>query len=320
MTRGKICFGSSFGWLILVDYSFNTSLLNPFTGTEIPLPPLAKIPGFFDILPLDVPAPQLLALLSGFRTEKIKEEEIVDMIIHQAALSSDPGLDTHAVVLIFIRTYAPYRCYYCQLGDENWTSLDIYFLYDFIPFPGRQFYAIVYDDRLVGFDFSSLPVRVTVVKLRGMPRCSPTYLVGSAGELLLINEDYKLSMMYDRIMKLFHVHKIDLQDLNDAQAYAQVDRVRSIGDQVVFLGSGHSFSISAQDFPRFRGNCIYFTDSYNRQAGKEYVRVDCIGVFSLEKHNAEDIFVFSKVGKIELPKYKPKMPWLISPNLSKGDA
>ncbi|KAG1361025.1 F-box protein KIB2-like [Cocos nucifera] len=322
MTRRKICFGSSFGWLILVDYSFNPSLLNPFTGAEIPLPRLADIPSFFNILPLDVPAPQLLALLSGFHTENIKEEEIADMIIHQAALSSDPALDPHAVVLIFIKTYAPYRCYYCQLGDAAWTWIEIpsnpiYFLYDFIPFPERQFYALVCDDRLVGFDFRSLPVRVTVGKLRSMPRCSTAYLVDSAGELLLISEDYRLSNLYDRIVRLFHVHKIDL---DDAQGYVQVDPVNSIGDRVVFLGPGHSFSISAQDFPRFRGNCIYFPDSYNQQADKEYVRVDCVEVFSLEEYHTEDIFVFSEVGKIEMPRYKPRMPWLVSPNLSKGDA
>nr|XP_010935397.1 F-box protein KIB2-like [Elaeis guineensis] len=325
MTRGKICFGSSFGWLILVDYSFNPSLLNPFTGAEIPIPRLANIPGFFNIVPLDVPVPQLLALLSGSHTKNIKEEEIADMIIHQAALSSDPALDPHAVVLIFIKTYGPYHCYYCQLGDASWTWIEIpsnpiYFLYDFLPFRERQFYVLVCDDRLVGFDFRSLPVRVTVGKVRSMPRCSTAYLVGSAGELLLISEDYKLSDAYDRIMRLFHVHKIDLNDLDDAQGYVQLDQVHSIGDRVVFLGPGHSFSISAQDFPRFRGNCIYFADSYNKQAGKEYVRVDCIEVFSLEEYNTEDIFVFNEVGKIELPSYKPKMPWLVSPNLTKRDA
>ncbi|XP_008781346.1 uncharacterized protein LOC103701151 [Phoenix dactylifera] len=324
MTRGKICFGSSFGWIFLLDYRFNPSLLNPFTGAEIPLPPLAATPGIFDILPLDdVPAPQLLALLCGYHPDNIMDEEFVDMIMHQAALSSDPALDPHAVVLVIVKTYAPYRFYFCQLGDASWTRIQIpgntiCFLYDFIPFPERQFYAVASDDRLVRFDFSSLPVRVTVARLRGMPRCRPVYLVGSAGELLLIGEGYKISDRNDRITKLFHVHKIDiLRELDDEQGYVQVYRVHSIGDRVVFLGPGHSFSISAQDFPGFRRNCIYFADTYNKQlAGMEYVSVDCIDVFSLEEYNTEDIFIFSEEEKIELPRSKPKMPWLVSPNLN----
>ncbi|KAL5720152.1 hypothetical protein ACHQM5_012846 [Ranunculus cassubicifolius] len=61
--------------------------------------------------------------------------------------------------------------------------------------------------------------------------------------------------VYKFVTIRFYVYRLDRSA--DVAKWVQV---KSLGDQMIFLGKNSAISISAKDIPGFKGNCIYFTD------------------------------------------------------------
>ncbi|KAG6650934.1 F-box protein SKIP23-like [Carya illinoinensis] len=63
--------------------------------------------------------------------------------------------------------------------------------------------------------------------------------------------------------------------------------VKSLGDDVLFLGSNSTISFSALDFPSYKKNCIYFSNTQLNFKIKGTGRDLDVGAFSLDEEKFE---------------------------------
>ncbi|URD75584.1 F-box protein [Musa troglodytarum] len=260
-TTSMYCIGSSYGWLILIcETSSDVSLFNPITAEEISLPSLSTLPA--DVL---ISSPQ--------------SEDGSDAIVDKAVLSSDPTLDGDFAAIVFLNGVHK-KCFSCRPGDASWRAnangpiLDLYFfapemlflfrLADVVPYGKRRLCAVHDDNENLGiFDVDpGPPGRVTMIACNVMPISVPqsrfpTYLVPSAGELMLVSGCSERTAD-GRDIESFRVFWLDPGDWNrDAEA-VEVDDIHLIRDRIFFLGTSHSASVDARDYPGFEGNTTYF--------------------------------------------------------------
>ncbi|KAA8535954.1 hypothetical protein F0562_028432 [Nyssa sinensis] len=177
-------------------------------------------------------------------------------------------------------------------GDKKWTVIDdLPSPYDDVILFDGQFYAVDSTGRAVIVD-SSPSVNLVAHSVFGGDK---KFLVESCAELLLVDmylstgpeEDlgsYEYFEFYDefdcymieRTIR-FKVFKLD----QEGQKWVEV---KSLGDQMLFLGDNCAFSASASDFTECKGNCIFFTDHFlssNREEDGVF-KGHGIGVFDLE--------------------------------------
>ncbi|PIA63539.1 hypothetical protein AQUCO_00201110v1 [Aquilegia coerulea] len=118
------------------------------------------------------------------------------------------------------------------------------------------------------------------------------YLVESCGELLMVyrfRNSFRGENSIRRNTMKFLVFKLDRT--GDIRRWVEV---KSIGDQMIFLGRNSSICLSARGIPGIRGNCIYFTDDYPRYFWIGYRDPHYCsdnGIFYLEDGHIESVFV-----------------------------
>ncbi|XP_042502409.1 F-box protein At2g26160-like [Macadamia integrifolia] len=85
------------------------------------------------------------------------------------------------------------------------------------------------------------------------------YLVESNDDLLILSRELYLKEYVFRTSG-FLVYKLDLTRNSSGSINAEWYEVKSLGDWILFPGLCPSSSFTIHDFPRCKGNCIYFTD------------------------------------------------------------
>ncbi|XP_077219027.1 F-box protein SKIP23-like [Tasmannia lanceolata] len=282
--NGKWCRGSSKGWLITIDERSKVHLLNPFSKIQIELPSLDKFPH-----------PQ-------YRTNPDMPSDYEYM--YKAVLSANPHSTPNYIVATIVTNMS--RMSFYKPGDETWTTLETpWEPFQDVIYYKDKFYAIGHRGAVVMCDFASTDFpKFTVVTPEppSWERNDKIYLVESAGELLKVIRFYDWNPELDRYYGvdyegqdedgrlLLRVYRMENNPPPDwfyrtVMFYVfQLDqntrkwiKVQSLDDRMLFLGYNCSFSLSANDFPQCKGNCIYFTDD-NEDATR------CVdnGVFNLE--------------------------------------
>ncbi|KAH7854117.1 hypothetical protein Vadar_010288 [Vaccinium darrowii] len=285
--------GSSFGWLFIIteEKPMVITLLNPFTGVVISLPPLKDPHGHYEAY-IDTPQ---------------------DFIM-KAVLSSDPFLrpNNYEVVVIYNDT--------CQLamfksGQNSWNFFDSDrpFLFSDVIYYGKGqsegLYAVSYWDELVKIDFASGTEKV-LTKKSAVNNAQVTYLVQSQeGDQLLVQRFWTKPFKYsdnpdEKIMdKTFRFAVFKLLHPTGETGATWV-QIKSLGDQALFLGDNHSLSVSTLEFPECLPNCIYYTEQYHVEFGSLYffhgVDEDS-GIFHLEEGSFRSHYISDPFAKNVLP-------------------
>ncbi|XP_065049112.1 uncharacterized protein LOC135679363 [Musa acuminata AAA Group] len=269
-TAKMSCIGTSFGWLILIcmkDRLIN--LFNPVTAEDIRLPYLAG-----------------LSL-----TDEVSAAGWPLIVIEKAVLSSDPTLDREFVAVLFTRA-VNIRWFTWRHGDESWTadanpSVQLTSrMRDVVPYGNRTLCAIYGNN-----DYWAVlqvdpgpPGRATIAAWYPMPSCvprtyHPTYLVVSAGELLLAACHYNNNGTANwKITLRFRVFRLEPGGISRPAVAVEVE---DIHDRILFLSPSSSVSVSAEDFLGFHGNAIYFVAKDQREEIQNR-RVWFVSVLSLE--------------------------------------
>ncbi|KAL5714530.1 hypothetical protein ACHQM5_016477 [Ranunculus cassubicifolius] len=243
--EGKRCWGSPHGWIVLVDEEGPFfSLLNPLTKARIHLPSLFYYPSSLEtgniVLPWDS-----IGIFRG-------------SYIVKAVLIANPLMTEFVVMVIMER--APCALAFFKSGTEAWTLIaesEGTIFHDLVCFQG-EFYAVDSNGTVYLLDLSD---KSKVVKIANPPEAllevesfRQSYLVESENELLLVYRYFKkprgtpfCSTSY------FTAYKLALSNSTWSQ-------MSDLTEQVLFLGTNCSFSLSARDYPSCRGNSIYFTD------------------------------------------------------------
>ncbi|EEE60492.1 hypothetical protein OsJ_13786 [Oryza sativa Japonica Group] len=122
--RGKVACGMSHGWLALMDGAAAVTLLNPFTGAAVALPPADRNVAMASYKTVSmVDGAWILHYISG-ATKPIKLSNMRDVFFREIVLSASPrnsrGVDCMAMAVLASSTLVAF----CRLGDARWTLVD----------------------------------------------------------------------------------------------------------------------------------------------------------------------------------------------------
>nr|XP_028947443.1 F-box protein At2g26160-like [Malus domestica] len=241
----KICRGSSHGWLATIDLAdqpINITLVNPFTKETIRLPPL------------EFEAQDMNLWFHPY-------ENFVQKVI----LSTDPSLnrDNYMVVAIYRGVC---RLAFTKAGEKYWRSIHIN-VTDAV-FYKNKIYAVGYR---LGSIFSVDVEKSHAYRRQPFIQIAPFIEIGQADWEYLV-ESIKGDLLQVRMFAIkdgrtkgswtesFCVYKVVFDDSN--RTIRKVE-VKDIGDEALFLGVNHSFSVLASNFVGCKPNCIYHTCKLN---------------------------------------------------------
>ncbi|KAJ1382989.1 hypothetical protein SESBI_43804 [Sesbania bispinosa] len=272
----KRCCGCSHGWIATVDENNVIRLLNPFKKVaDITLPQIAPI---------------------------VPHKYFYELNIHKVTLSADPIRRPKDYVVVAIHSL---RCClaFIKAGQKFWTYIDTidYFQFTDVAFYKGRVYASNRYKSIVSFklryskDPSGTEKMVPDIVLEGgwhnYKRFShQSYLVKSLeGDLWMVRRFLAFEDVPDNVLphsigtKNFKVYKLELDP--ESGRLLQKLRLRSLGDNVLFVGDNDSVSVSASCFSNcLQKDSIYFADDNIITESRPYPH----GPFDLGIYNVKD--------------------------------
>ncbi|XP_059629224.1 putative F-box protein At5g55150 [Cornus florida] len=221
--KERLC-GSSHGWLIGIEKSSIVTLMNPFSGSTIELPPIDSVVS----TSINLISFEVTKVILSANPASSPNDYIVAAIY---------GIDSE---LAFIRA-----------GDEAWTCMDkerFSCFSDVIYYKGRIF--AVEDHRVLRV------LMIDVNRMTGAPqveekeiapqiiRTEHMYLVeSSSGELLLVQRLLEIGDDSQHATSGFKVFKMLLDQFEEGSH--MLVEVKNLGGDTLFLGDNHSICVSA---------------------------------------------------------------------------
>ncbi|TYK19445.1 F-box protein SKIP23-like [Cucumis melo var. makuwa] len=270
----KRCCGSSFGWLIMHEETFDVTLFNPFSGTVIRLPPLPK---------------------------EHEDDDYYPWYILKAILTKDPSLYPNDYMVVAIYGISTKLCL-IEAKSKIWKKYDIPPGQDYNPFEdvyvcNDTLYASHLDDVQLNLwevevDENS-PISLQRIAVTLQPSLSrhdfgPMFIVESSKkELLLIRrilsvEDHEqpdsdiTTTLVKTIKFVAYKHTHTCND-----GTQRFEEVKSLDDDAVFIGE-QSICISTKNFPKCLPNCIYYIDNRYYSHDPFVNGPQDIGIYNLE--------------------------------------
>ncbi|XVF45673.1 hypothetical protein PTKIN_Ptkin02bG0226100 [Pterospermum kingtungense] len=250
--KGTVCCGSSKGWLIMtqdVNYQNAPSpssthdifLFNPISGEVHQLPSLTTIPCYQQFL---------------IEVDQYKEHN-VSCFVEKVELSST-NVSKCLVAGVFryfdIVDTTMSMVAICRPGNKQWSIFtgeteDFLFCKRTLYLTSTVEHFENYNLELAaGCDVNLKTIPLLHTQVEGVDEFNDYYLVESTS-----NEILRIETIFEddnnSVMPSFHVFKMDHRT-------GQWQRLKNIDDQVIFLFSGGSSSVSAKDFAGVQGNCI----------------------------------------------------------------
>ncbi|KAL6656450.1 hypothetical protein ACP70R_007276 [Stipagrostis hirtigluma subsp. patula] len=313
--RGKVPCGSSCGWLALMDEAASVTLLNPFTGATVALPPadehVAAASSSTRVSKADDGRRWTLHHHDGYGRAAapvaIKLDEMRHVFFHEIVLSAPPGAADGRECVAMAVLPSSTDVAFCRVGvDGAWTLLDtnLECSVDAIVHCQGRFLAIDCVGEIS--IFSSIAAGDAAPTATPIPSLSPpaqvchrSYLE-SDGELHLVGAMVSMFHVTQRFTYRNVIYKCNLLDRRPAWS-----RVHDVGDLALFVSKQFSSSFSGVSVSKHRRNSIYFSEPlYGDQDRLEIVDI-AAGTSELEP-------VHEKMHSSEA------LCW-IRPNLWKGD-
>ncbi|KAJ1702204.1 hypothetical protein LUZ63_001983 [Rhynchospora breviuscula] len=214
--------GPSECYLLNTNKGRPISLLNPFTGNTIALPPLRK--EIRSLYPLN------------FVGNRLRSKDL--LVVR--------GFDKHSLTFILGLT---------RLGDAEWLVIPlpgsgVWVRGSFMYYKGHLFAHELSTGRTMVFDATSGKIAFTMRNTNRLDynRDVKEYMLESEGKLLRIIKNIENNQV-----ESFEIYQLDALD-ND---YRWI-QIWDINEQMVFLDTHSGFSMRSSNFHGLRGNCIYF--------------------------------------------------------------
>ncbi|KAI5418781.1 F-box protein At4g35733 [Lathyrus oleraceus] len=252
---------SSKGWLIKVQESKNQplSLLSPISDRKLSYPQSNNNTAF-----------KLWNLLD-YRVVEICKSYTNEMITRFASsvrkvvfYPNSPWTNVEDCVSFCI--FQEGKLGFMKHGDQNWKLVDDKNFYydDVIVFKG-QFYVTDKWGTISWIDVCSLKLIQFSPPLCGLG--NKKHLVESCGSLYVVDRYYESSENMRRnnvgrhrdreaVVECFKVYKLD-------EEWGKWVDVKSLRDRAFILSNSCNFSVSAEDLIGYKGNCIYFRDTFD---------------------------------------------------------
>uniref|UniRef100_A0A0E0BP21 F-box domain-containing protein n=1 Tax=Oryza glumipatula TaxID=40148 RepID=A0A0E0BP21_9ORYZ len=294
--------GSSHGWLVTADHRSELHLLNPATGEQLDLPPVATIE---HVRPLYDDTGNLnnykLVYYDGGGNSHRSNDDDMHTVTHppetfreflylKAVISSDPSRgDDYTVMLI----HHPYlQLSFARSGDKKWTWIkmgnnECEWFEDCIYHDG-VFYAQTVHGAIHAIDVVSASSSFThrLILKPTMGELGTLYIVrtteGDILQVLRVTEEDEDSEHKEVRTTGIGVFKVDYkkQDL---------DEVDDIGNNALFIGTSYSICLPVKDYPHLMPNHVYFDDDYGYLVHRKHLRRD-VGVYDYTNDTAIDVW------------------------------
>ncbi|XP_010909847.1 F-box protein At2g26160-like [Elaeis guineensis] len=295
--HGRLCIGSSEGWLITVDELSELHALNPLTGASLALPSVAT---FFDVAGVVRDSDgRITDYVIGYDNLGEVPHEVEHMrVYYYSKAILDPSSAAVAVIHGEFNDLS-----FAHAGDESWTTLQppLPRLFWDIIFRKGLLHAVAITRELVVFDLDapgSLVVGTWVerphsqkLKQRGCcfnrrylvesPDGKDLFQVWRNSRWLPVDGNRSRESILPgnaRMTVAFAIFKLD-------ERRNEWSEVKDLGDLALFLGLNHSMALSTREFPELTSSSIYFTDDYRDGHGDASVMdrqvIRDIGVFNL---------------------------------------
>lgn len=282
----RLC-GSSCGWLIILDETPVITAVNPINRAKINLPHLSSFPNVLQFNLFDIGREYTLRTRTGgVYSRNLKEMR--DYFLKKVIFSSSPSSEEDCVAFaILIQTG---ELAFCNKGDKAWTFIENAESYsEDVIYHNGLFYAVDKSGSVVVCDVNGPSPSVSLVETPQQFGGDMQYLVSSLNELLLVTRYVDLEFEYDAghpymVYKtyLFEVFRLDMKGPSWVN-------IRSLGNQVLFLGENASLSLLASDFSGCKANCIYYTDDYSESNYDGLWGYHDLGIFNLEDCRIEQL-------------------------------
>ncbi|XP_058205038.1 uncharacterized protein LOC131318976 [Rhododendron vialii] len=264
--------GSAFGWLLAIERSTMViTLLNPFTGGAVSLPPLKDPYGLYE----------------GYIDDDDPED-----FIRKAILSSDPSLspNNYEVVVIYDGMC---RLAMFKSGQESWNFIDrrdySCSCFDVIYHHKGQIYGVDKMSNLVKIDFASgTEIALTKQVKPSIDMADAVYLVQSQeGDLLHVQRYWEGLPDGDQTENTSRIAVFKLLQHPTGEAEATWVPISRLGNQALFVGDNHSLSVSTLEFPECLPNCIYYTQHFHCDCPGYVPRGidEDMGIFNVEEES-----------------------------------
>ncbi|KAK0576198.1 hypothetical protein LWI29_013601 [Acer saccharum] len=274
--------GSSHGWLVILDETPYVILLNPLTRAKIHLPPLFTFPNVVSFNYFEIGREYTLLSLGGDRYYR-NLRQMRDSFIKKIVLSSSPGKDGGNFIAVAILNQTGDLAY-CRNGDIGWSVIEGARSYcEDVIYNNGLFYAVDKGGAVAVCDVGGVGdlARVSVIQTPMQLGGDMQYLVSSGDELLLVTRFLGLEFGFepDQPHLIYRTIRFEVFRLN--WNGTQWERVRSLGDKMLFIGENSSLSLSASDFPGCVSDSIYYTDDYSEGNYDDVFGEHDSGIFSL---------------------------------------
>ncbi|GMY18602.1 F-box protein SKIP23-like [Fagus crenata] len=290
----KVFKGSAYGWVVVANKNDTIYLVNPLTRARVKLPPRSKFPDVRKYRADKHESEYLLWSLTALSTPGdsylMDTTHVRNYLLTKIVLSSSPSNGSDFVAVAIYGEIGSLA--YCKRGDKKWSIIsDKRPPYKDVIFYEGQLYALKCSGQLMVCDIGSNYPKPIVTEVVPQPSTYPLgelYLVGSSSGLMMVQRCIESSYIYEPSKIFVHkttTFKIFKLDISGRNWY----RVKSLGDDVLFLGLNSSMAFSSRDFPVYKGNSIYFTDvNYNFDLEGTRIGFD-EGIFSLDDGKIEPL-------------------------------
>ncbi|XP_047083772.1 probable F-box protein At4g22165 [Lolium rigidum] len=285
--------GSSQGLLVTVDERSEMQLVHPITCEQIDLPSVTTIeqvkPIYDDSGAVHMYEYSLHTAQKVFcPPEIVALDELRKFFQHKAFVLSDTSTKSLIVVLI----HNPHRqLSFARIGDVSWTWLPPHAFFDDCTYKDGLLYAVNTDGEIHAFDLTGPKVTCKMILGKSeVVKCSSMYIVQAPwGDLLQIWRsftDYELEPQ-PGAFEYWNTGRIRIYKVDSAGK--RREKVKCLGDHVLFLGHNKSLCLSAKECPGLKANHVYFTDdSFLWKKGFKNNRRD-IGILNLFDNSREEI-------------------------------
>ncbi|KAH7658571.1 F-box domain-containing protein [Dioscorea alata] len=251
--HGRLCVGSSHGWLITIDIDLNMNLLDPFSKAQVKLPQLEY----------DASNALHKHFYESFR---LHEPEIRrDMFIYKGVLSGNPYKSFDYIVIVIL--FGNFKLGFWRPGDLIWTTIDSDFFVEDVIWYNGAFYVVGAHGQVclveLGMNHKLIEISSTCDNdylrvnrhLEGMEK----YLVDFMGDLVLVYRHYiegNNDEDDDYHTRSFMLFKLD-------QKVNKFIELKSINNNILVLGANHAMLIPTTTVvDKTKSNIIYFSDDY----------------------------------------------------------
>jgi hypothetical protein len=181
---------------------------------------------------------------------------------------------------------------FARLGDEKWTWLPPYSLFDDCTYKDGLLYAVTLCGMIITFDISRTEVTTKIIiDMEGTYTSERVYIVQAPwGDLLQIGrpevwirDSPNKKATFENVRWVITIHRVCI-------ASRKLVEINCLDDHVLFLGHNQWLCSRAEKYPHLKPNHIYFTDDCKSASAKCKSGFHLnIGIFNLQSMEMGEI-------------------------------